>query len=170
MKKPIYLSILLMTMSMTIGSCGQNKMEKEALRDSLYFDSLDRAQDSIRRTWTHEDSVEAEREAKRIDEAVKAEALKKYNKEHGIKEKPVDKEGDGKVYMGDYSYPNVKTVKINGKWYDVAIDEYEFYLRQRLPKPDKEVENSVGKVLFYNNYALQIWLKGDQVYDVVVSK
>ena len=72
--------------------------------------------------------------------------------------------------MGDYSYPNVKTVKINGKWYDVAIDEYEFYLRQRLPKPDKEVENSVGKVLFYNNYALQIWLKGDQVYDVVVSK
>ena len=166
MKKTIYLSILLMTMSMTIGSCGQNKMEKEALRDSLYFDSLDRVQDSICRTWTHEDSVEAER----IGEAAKAVARKKYNKEHGIKEKPVDKEGDGKVYMGDYSYPNVKTVKINGKWYDVAIDEYEFYLRQRLPKPDKEVENSVGKVLFYNNYALQIWLKGDQVYDVVVSK
>ncbi len=147
--------------SISFGSCGRSKAEEQAIRDSLYFDSLDRAQDSI-----HENSVEAQR----IVDQAKALARKKYNEEHGIKEKPVDKEGDGKVYQGNYSYPDVKTIKIDGKWYDVAIDEYEFDLLQRLPKPEREVENSAGKVLYYNNYALQIWLKGDQVYDVVVSK
>lgn len=152
--------------SISFGSCGRSKAEEQAIRDSLYFDSLDRAQDSICRTWTHENSVEAQR----IVDQAKALARKKYNEEHGIKEKPVDKEGDGKVYQGNYSYPDVKTIKIDGKWYDVAIDEYEFDLLQRLPKPEREVENSAGKVLYYNNYALQIWLKGDQVYDVIVSK
>lgn len=150
--------------SFTVQSCyDSNKERKEFLADSLLRDSIDRATDSIRATWTHEDSLEFYK----ADSIIKAKALQKYNKEHGIKQKPKDVEGDGKVYDGDYSYPKVRTVTINGKLYDIAIGQYEYDMLRRLPKPERKVESNNMRILYWDNNKVQVYEKGDEVYDVV---
>mgnify|MGYP003398842040 CR=1 FL=1 len=84
---------------------------------------------------------------------------------------PKDEEGDGQVYLGHYRYPNVHTIKIHGKWYDVAIGEYEWDLLNRLPKPEEKVKavtpNGKMQVLYYDNGNVQIFIKDDEVESVV---
>ena len=85
---------------------------------------------------------------------------------------PKDEEGDGQVYLGNYRYPNVRTIKINGKWYDVAIGEYEWDLLDRLPKPENKVRtdtpNGKMQVLYYDAGNVQIFIQDDEVESVVV--
>ncbi len=150
----VSISVIFAALAPSLNDNLEKKENTQEIEDSLLgTDSLSTA-----------DSIRVE---KGLDDARQA-----LNEDEEEDKMPKDEEGDGQVYLGHYRYPNVRTIKINGKWYDVAIGEYEWDLLDRLPKPENKVRtdtpNGKMQVLYYDDGNVQIFIQDDEVESVVV--
>lgn len=75
----------------------------------------------------------------------------------------LDPEGNGILYIGDYQYPDVKTVTIKGRKYDVGIGEYETDLRRKLPAPEMTSEANTA------SYHVQIWRWDNNKIQIIIA-